>query len=132
MGETSVRLRDRKVNERESNINEHPSTLQQEEQPPRDGNHGPTREPTEDLTCNDRQGMEFENLSNRIYDEKIYFKKCNIFEPSESNTLRQLVKEVTNLITYCNIDAPISKPALKIIMIMPSLLLQKLHPKAKA
>ena len=39
---------------------------------------------------------------------------------------------MTNLITHYNVDAPINKLVLKIIMIMPSLLLQKLHPKAKA
>ena len=39
---------------------------------------------------------------------------------------------MTNLISHYNVSAPISKLALKIIMIMPSLLLQKIHPKAKA
>ena len=87
---------------------------------------------TEDLTWNGRQGKEFEDLINSIYKEMIYFKKYNIFEPSQSNTLGQLVKEMTNLITHYNADAPINKLALKIIMIMPSLLLQKLHSKAKS
>ena len=126
-----MRLRDRKANELESNINEHPSILQQEEHSPRNGEDGPTSEPTEDLTWNGRQGKEFENLIDSIYEEIIYFKKYNIFEPSQSNTLGQLVKEMTNLITHYNVDAPISKLALKIIMIMPSLLLRKLHPKVK-
>ena len=36
-----------------------------------------------------------------------------------------------SLITHYNVYVPISKLALKIIMIMPSLLLQKLHPKVK-
>ena len=97
-----MRLRDRKANELERNANEHPSILQQEEQSPRDGEYGPTSEPTEDLTWNDRQGKEFQNLINSIYDEIIYFKKYNIFEPSQSNTLGQLVKEITNLITHYN------------------------------
>ena len=72
----SVRLRDRKANELESNINEHPSILQQEEQSPRNGEYDPTSEPTEDLTWNGRQGKEFENLINSrpIYEEIIYFK----------------------------------------------------------
>ena len=132
-GETKCETRDRKVvNELESNINEHLSILQQEEQSPRNGEYGPISEPTEDLTWNGRQGKEFENLINSIYEEIIYFKKYNIFEPSQSNTLGQPVKEITNLITHYNVDAPINKLALKIIMIMPSLLLQKLHPKAKA
>ena len=39
---------------------------------------------------------------------------------------------MTDLITHYNVDALINKLALKIIMIMPSLLLQKLHPKAKS
>ena len=39
---------------------------------------------------------------------------------------------MTNLITHFNVDAPINKLVLKIIMIMPSMLLQKLHPKAKS
>ena len=128
----SVRLRDRKANELESNINEHLSILQQEEQSLRNGEYGPISEPTEDLTWNGRQGKEFENLINSMYEEIIYLKIYNIFEPSQSNTLGQLVKEMTNLITHYNVDAPINKLALKIIMIMPSLLLQKLHPKAKA
>ena len=128
----SVRLRDRKANELESNINEHLSILQQEEQSPRNGEYGPTSEPTGDLTWNGRQRKEFENLINSIYKEIIYFTNYNIFEPSQSNTLGQLVKEMTNIITHHNVDAPIYKLALKIIMIMPSLLLQKLHPKAKA
>ena len=128
----SVRLRDRKANKLESNINEHPSILQQEEQSPRNGEYGPTSEPTEDLTWNGRQGKEFENLINSIYEEIIYFKKHSIFEPSQSNTLGQLVKEMMNLITHYSADAPTNKLALKIIMILPSLLLQKLHPKAKA
>ena len=42
------------------------------------------------------------------------------------------MKEMMNLITHYNADVPINKLALKIIMIMLSLLLQKLHPKAKA
>ena len=128
----SVRLRDRKANELESNINEHPSILQQEEQSPRNGECGPTSEPTGDLTWNGRQRKEFEYLINSIYEEMTYFQKYNIFEPSQSNTLGQLVKEMTYQITHYNADAPINKLALKIIMIMPSLLLQKLHPKAKA
>ena len=61
----------------------------------------------------------------------MYFKKY-IFEPSQNNTLGQLVKEMTNLITHYSVDTPINKLALKLILIMPSLLLQKLHPKAKA
>ena len=125
----SARLRDRKANELESNINEHPSILQQEEQSPRNGEYGPTCEPTEDLTWNGWQGKEFENLINSIYEKIIYFKKY-VFEPSQSNTLGQLVKEMTNLITHYNVDAPINKLTLK-IMIMLSLLLQKRHPKAK-
>ena len=83
----SVRLRDRKANELESNINEHPSILQQEEQSPRNGEYGPTSEPTEDLTWNGGQGKEFENLIDSIYEEIIYFKKYIIFEPSQSNKL---------------------------------------------
>ena len=130
-----MRLRDRKTNELESNINEYLSILQQEEQSPRNGEYGPISEPTEDLTWNGRQGKEFENSINSIYEEIIYFKKYNILKPSQSNTLEQLVKEMTKLITHVthyNVDAPINKLALNIIMIMPSLLLQKLHPKAKA
>ena len=103
----SVRLRDRKANELESNINEHPSILQQEEQSPRNGEDGPTSDPTKDLTWNGWQGKEFENLIDSIYEEMIYFKKYNIFEPSQSNTLGQLVKEMTDLITHYNVDAPI-------------------------
>ena len=74
----SVRLRDRKANELESNINEHLSILQQEEQSPRNGGYGPISEPTEDLTWNGQQGKEFENLINSIYAEIIYFKKIHI------------------------------------------------------
>ena len=127
-----MRLSDRKANELESNINEHPSILQQEEQSPRNGEDGLTSDPTEDLTWNGRQGKEFKNLIDSIYEEIIYLKKYNIFEPFQSNTLGQLVKEMTDPITYYNVDAPITKMALKIIMIMPSLLLQKLHPNAKS
>ena len=121
-----MRLRDRKANELESNINEHPSILQQEEQSPRNGDYGPTSEPTEDLTWNGQQGKEFENLINSIYDEIIYFIKY-IFELSQSNTVGQLVKEMSILITHYNVDAFINKLALNIYMIMPCLLLQKLH-----
>ena len=110
-----VRLRDRKANELESNINEHLSILQQEEQSPRNGEYGPTSEPTEDLTWNGRQGKAFENFINSIYEEIIYFKKYNIFEPSQSNTLGQLVKEMMNLITHYNVDAPINKLAQKLL-----------------
>ena len=64
----SVRLRDKKANELENNINEHPFILlQQEEQSPRNGEYGPTSEPTENLAWNGRQGKEFENLINSIY-----------------------------------------------------------------
>ena len=79
----SVGLRDRKTNELESNINEHLSILQQEEQSPRNGEYGPINEPTVDLTWNGRQGKEFEHLINSIYEEIIYFKRYNIFEPSQ-------------------------------------------------
>ena len=41
------------------------------------------------------------------------------------------MKEMTSLITHYSVDAPINKLALKIIKILPSLLLQKLHPKVK-
>ena len=65
-----MRLIDRKANELESNINEQLSILQQEEQSPRNGEYGPTNEPTVDLTWNGGQGKEFENLINSIYMRK--------------------------------------------------------------
>ena len=69
----------------------------------------------------------------RIEDHNVPYQFCyHIYNPSQSNTFGQLVKEMTSLITQCNIDAPISKLELKMIMITSSLLLQKLHPKAKA
>ena len=78
-----MRLRDRKANKLESNINEYPSILQQDEQSPRNGDYSPTSEPTEDLTWNGRQRKEFENLINSIYNEIICFKIYNISEPSQ-------------------------------------------------
>ena len=70
-----MRLRDKKANEQEGNINEHLSSLQQEEQLPRDGDQGSTREPNESLTWNGQQGKEFENFNQQYNDRIIYFKK---------------------------------------------------------
>ena len=70
-----MRLRNRRANELESNINEHPSILQQEEQSSENGEDGPISDPTEDLTWNGRQGKEFENFIDSIYEEIIYLQK---------------------------------------------------------
>ena len=44
----------------------------------------------------------------------------------------KFAKEMMSLFIHYIVDVPISKQVLKIIMIMPCLLLQKLHPLAKA
>ena len=67
-----------------------------------------------------------------IYEEIVYWKK-NLFKLPSGASGKQYVKEMTRLINIWNEDhRPLSGIALKLVMIMPALLLQKPCRKSTA
>ena len=66
-----------------------------------------------------------------IYNRIIFYKHHNIFTPTQGRSTEMMMEEMTRIITEYNADTSGSKMALKKLMIMPKLLLQKEHTKAK-
>ena len=65
-----------------------------------------------------------------IYDEVIQYKRNNLFTPSSGKALETMINEMTTLINNYNNNCIKSHIALKWLMIMPKLLLQKPHTKS--
>ena len=79
----------------------------------------------------ERNCHEINELTDKIYNHIISFKHRNMFELPQNNTTDHFMKEMTKLLSHYNSDSSIKKQALKLLMILPCLLLQKVHSKAK-
>ena len=66
-----------------------------------------------------------------IYNKIVYFKHHNMFTPLQGTTTEMMTREMTRIIEEYNNDASGKAMAMKLLMIMPKLLLQKEHMKAK-
>ena len=66
-----------------------------------------------------------------IYNKIVYFKHHNMFTPSQGTTTEMMTREMTRIIEEYNNDTSGKAIAMKLLMIMPKLLLQKEHMKAK-
>ena len=66
-----------------------------------------------------------------IYNKTVYFKHHNMFTPSQGTTTEMMTREMTRIIEEYSNDTSGKAMAMKLLMIMPKLLLQKEHMKAK-
>ena len=66
-----------------------------------------------------------------MYNKILYFKHHNMFTPSQGTTTEMMTREMTRIIEEYNNDTSGKAMAMKLLMIMPKLLLQKEHMKAK-
>ena len=66
-----------------------------------------------------------------IHNKIVYFKHHNMFTPSQGTTTEMMTREMTRIIEEYNNDTSGKAMALELLMIMPKLLLQKEHMKAK-
>ena len=66
-----------------------------------------------------------------IYNKIVYFKHHNMFTPSQGTTTEMMTREMTRIIEEYNNDTSGKAMAMKLLIIMPKLLLQKEHMKAK-
>ena len=71
-----------------------------------------------------------EDIFSIIYDQIIYLKKYNLFMPPVGNAMKWMITEMAKLIQQYVSDEPGNHHALKKLMCMPKLLLQKTHMKA--
>ena len=66
-----------------------------------------------------------------IYNKIVYFKHHNMFTPSQRTTTEMMTREMKRIIEEYNNDTSGKEMAMKLLMIIPKLLLQKEHMKAK-
>ena len=66
-----------------------------------------------------------------IYNKIVYFKHHSMFTPSQGTTTEMMTREMTRIIEEYNNDISGKAMAMELLMIMPKLLLQKEHMKAK-
>ena len=66
-----------------------------------------------------------------IYNKIVYFKHHNMCTPSQGTTTEMMTREMTRIIEEHSNDTSGKTMAMKLLMIMPKLLLQKEHKRAK-
>ena len=66
-----------------------------------------------------------------IYNKIVHFKHHNMFTPSQGTITEMMTREMTRIIEEYNNDASGKTMAMKLLMIIPKLLLQKEHMRAK-
>ena len=79
-------------------------------------------------------GLSMDDLNqtvSAIYEECVYWRR-NLFLLPSGKAGKQFIEECTRLINIWNNDSPLKPIALKALMIMPSLLLQKVSKNSKA
>ena len=74
---------------------------------------------------------EKEDIIEKIYDRIIFYEHHNMFTPTQGRSTELMTIEMTRIIAEYNADTSGSKTAMKKLMIMPKLLLQKEHMRAK-
>ena len=80
---------------------------------------------------NGRNGANLESLIDNIYDKVIQFDQNNLLKPQLGQSLYKMAEEMTKIINAYNEDQPAMKIAMKLLMIMPNLLMQKPFWKSK-
>ena len=78
----------------------------------------------------DIEGEEFCNRIDRCYDEIVHWKR-NLFKVPSGRAGKAFARETTRLLRAFSKGSALENVALKAIMVMPSLLLQKPHSKSK-
>ena len=68
---------------------------------------------------------------NDVYQEVVFWRTHFLFEPPVCKATSKMINEITKLINEYNQNSPYGKFALKLIMILPNLLLQKPHRDSK-
>ena len=66
-----------------------------------------------------------------IYNKIVYFKHHNMFTPLQDTTTEMMTREMTRIIEEYNSNTSGKRMAMKLLMIIPKLLLQKDHMRAK-
>ena len=66
-----------------------------------------------------------------IYNKIAYFKHHNMSTPSQGTTNEMMAREMTGIIDEYNSDTSGKTMAMKLLMTVPKLLLQKEHMRAK-
>ena len=83
------------------------------------------------LEWNGKSGTSLIDVVEKAYQKIIHFKQNNLFHPPMGKSLCTMIDEMVKLFTAYNDDKPAQRIALKMIMIMPSLLQQKEFWKSK-
>ena len=86
---------------------------------------------TPNKTYNNMDGTTFNNLINKFYDESVKFRK-NLFLVPTGNSGKEYVKLLTEWMTNYNSGNTFHGIAMKVVMTLPNLLLQKPSAKSKA
>ena len=79
----------------------------------------------------DRDGDGFTALQDKVYEETVHWRP-NVFEVPRGKIGSAFVKEVSRLIEAYNDATALESIAMKAVMVLPALLLQRLHPRSKA
>jgi hypothetical protein len=79
----------------------------------------------------DHSNEDVTQISNAIYDEIVFWKK-NLFKLPSGAAGKNYIKETTRLLSIWNEDSGMKESAIKFVMIMPALLLQKPCRKSNA
>ena len=89
------------------------------------------QEADQPMTWMGLEGEVAENWVNETHLEVASWSSYNIFEPPICAATKDMIKEQTSLINNYNVDSILAPIALKIPFLMPHLLCQKTHEKAK-
>ena len=76
-------------------------------------------------------GMVFRSVLNRIYDETVHWSR-NLFKIPSGKAGTAFVREVSRMFRAFADSSALESVAMKVVMVMPALLLQKPHPRSKA
>ena len=82
-------------------------------------------------STNSLNGHEFVEIIHRVYDEIVQWRK-NLFKLPSGNAAKMFIRELTSWLEHFNRDSEYKSIALKVYMILPSLLLQKPTRNSKA
>ena len=89
-------------------------------------NHIPNPSPT-NFRWGDRDGDSFTALLDKVYEETVHWRP-NVFEVPRGKIGSAFVKEVSRLIEAYNDTTALESIAMKAVMVLPALLLQRPHP----
>ena len=76
-------------------------------------------------------GMVFRSVLNRIYEETVHWSR-NLFKIPSGKAGTAFVREISRMFRAFADSSALESVAMKVVMVMPALLLQKPHPRSKA